>query len=116
MRAPAGEQRGFRAEASAGARMEPSGHARSRNKSVAVVFIASGEIHEMTVKEQQILPSAGSFVRYLGGFEHLHWLFSQSRPRAFAHAIEVTGTTTVKQWRAALDAKETTGSGLREAT
>jgi len=40
----------------------------------------------------------------LGGFEHLHWLFSQSGPRAFAHAMEVTGTTTVKQWRAALDA------------
>jgi hypothetical protein len=57
-----------------------------------------------TIKEQQILPSAGSFVRYLGGFEHLHWLFSQSGPRAFAHAMEVTGTTTVKQWRAALDA------------
>ncbi|WP_035351906.1 phthiocerol/phthiodiolone dimycocerosyl transferase family protein [Edaphobacter aggregans] len=57
-----------------------------------------------TVNEQKILPSAGSFVRYLGGFEHLHWLFSQSGPRAFAHAMEVTGTTTVKQWRAALDA------------
>lgn len=35
-----------------------------------------------TIKEQQILPLAGSFVRYLGGFEHLHWLFSQSGPRA----------------------------------
>ena len=57
-----------------------------------------------TIKEQQVLPLAGSFVRYLGGFEHLHWLFSQSGPRAFAHAMEVTGTTTVKQWRAALDA------------
>ena len=56
------------------------------------------------IKKQQILPLAGSFVRYLGGFEHLHWLFSQSGPRAFAHAMEVTGTTTVKQWRAALDA------------
>jgi hypothetical protein len=57
-----------------------------------------------TIKEQQILPLARSFVRYLGGFEHLHWLFSQSGPRAFALAMEVTGTTTVKQWRAALDA------------
>jgi hypothetical protein len=47
---------------------------------------------------------ADGFVRYLGGFEHLHWLFSQSGPRAFALAMEVTGTTTVKQWRAALDA------------
>src|SRR5882757_2873249 len=57
-----------------------------------------------TMKEQQTLPLADSFVRYLGGFEHLHWLFSQSGPRAFALAMEVTGTTTVKQWRAALDA------------
>jgi Condensation domain len=58
----------------------------------------------MRAQEQQILPLAGSFVRHLGAFEHLHWLFSQSGPRAFAHAMEVTGTTTVKQWRAALDA------------
>jgi hypothetical protein len=47
---------------------------------------------------------ASDFVRYLGGFEHLHWLFSQSGPRAFAHAMEVRGTTTVDQWRTALDA------------
>jgi len=40
----------------------------------------------------------------LGSFEHLHWLFSQTGPRAFAQAIEVTGTTTVEQWRAALNA------------
>jgi hypothetical protein len=40
------------------------------------------------------------FLRYLGAFEHLHWLFSQSRPRAFSHAMEVMGTTTVDQWRA----------------
>jgi hypothetical protein len=57
-----------------------------------------------TAKEQSALPSTTGFVRYLGGFEHLHWLFSQSGPRAFALAMEVTGTTTVKQWRAALDA------------
>jgi hypothetical protein len=55
-------------------------------------------------KEQEILPSTRDFVRYLGAFEHLHWLFSQSGPRAFAHAIEVMGTTTVDQWRTALDA------------
>jgi Condensation domain len=55
-------------------------------------------------KGHEILPSTNDFVRYLGAFEHLHWLFSQSGPRAFAHAIEVLGTTTVEQWRTALDA------------
>jgi hypothetical protein len=59
---------------------------------------------ESTAKEQKVLPSTSGFVRYLGAFEHLHWLFSQSGPRAFAFAIEVTGTTTVDQWRTALDA------------
>ena len=57
-----------------------------------------------TTREQQVLSMTGSLVRYLGGFEHLHWLFSQSGPRAFALAMEVTGTTTAEQWRAALDA------------
>jgi hypothetical protein len=56
-----------------------------------------------TAKERKALPLTNDFVRYLGAFEHLHWLFSQSGPRAFAHAIEVTGTTTVDQWRTALD-------------
>jgi hypothetical protein len=53
---------------------------------------------ESTAKEQKVLPSTSGFVRYLGAFEHLHWLFSRSGPRAFAFAIEVTGTTTVDQW------------------
>jgi hypothetical protein len=57
-----------------------------------------------TVKGQRTPPLTDDFVRYLGAFEHLHWLFSQSGPRAFANAIEVTGTTTVEQWRTALDA------------
>ena len=57
-----------------------------------------------TVKGQRTPPLTDDFVRYLGAFEHLHWLFSQSGPRAFAHAIEVMGTTTVEQWRTALDA------------
>jgi hypothetical protein len=57
-----------------------------------------------SAKEQQVPPPTSDFVRYLGAFEHLHWLFSQSGPRAFAFAIEVAGTTTVDQWRAALDA------------
>jgi hypothetical protein len=55
-------------------------------------------------KEQEIPSSTNDFVRYLGAFEHLHWLFSRSGPRAFAYAIEVTGKTTVDQWRTALDA------------
>jgi hypothetical protein len=54
--------------------------------------------------ERRTLLTHDGFVRYLGTFEHLHWLFSQTGPRAFAHAIEVTGTTTVEQWRAALNA------------
>jgi hypothetical protein len=55
-----------------------------------------------TAKEQKTLPLTRDFVRYLEAFEHLPWLFSQSGPRAFAHAIEVMGTTTVAQWRTAL--------------
>jgi len=55
-------------------------------------------------KEQEILPPTKDFVRYLGAFEYLHWLFNQSGPRAFAHAIEVLGTTTADQWRTALNA------------
>ena len=58
----------------------------------------------MTVAQRREPRALEGFVRYLGGFEHLHWLFSQSGPRAFAHAIEVEGTTTVQQWRTALDA------------
>jgi hypothetical protein len=57
-----------------------------------------------TAKEQKTPSLTSDFVRYLGAFECLHWLFSQSGPRAFAHAIEVMGTTTVDQWRTALDA------------
>src|SRR5258708_38462422 len=57
-----------------------------------------------TAKEQKTPLLTSDFVRYLGAFECLHWLFSQSGPRAFAHAIEVMGTTTVDQWRTALDA------------
>src|SRR5215470_17042264 len=58
----------------------------------------------LTAHERRTIQTGDGFVRYLGTFEHLHWLFSQTGPRAFANAIEVTGTTTVKQWRAALNA------------
>ena len=58
----------------------------------------------VTANEWRTFQTGDGFLRYLGTFEHLHWLFSQTGPRAFAHAIEVTGTTTVEQWRAALKA------------
>ena len=58
----------------------------------------------VTAHERRAFQTRDGFVRYLGSFEHLHWLFSQTGPRAFAHAIEVTGATTVEQWRSALDA------------
>src|SRR5215470_17870711 len=58
----------------------------------------------LSAHERRTIQTGDGFVRYLGSFEHLHWLFSQTGPRAFGHAIEVTGTTTVEQWRAALNA------------
>src|SRR5215469_9687085 len=58
----------------------------------------------VTDNERRTFQTRDGFVRHLGSFEHLHWLFSQTGPRAFALAIEVTGTTTVEQWRAALKA------------
>ena len=58
----------------------------------------------VTAHERRAFQTREGFVRYLGSFEHLHWLFSQTGPRAFAHAIEVTGTSTVEQWCAAVKA------------
>src|SRR3981081_3156053 len=68
------------------------------------IGVLSMKLCPSTAEEQITLPLTSDFVRYLGAFEHLHWLFSQSGPRAFAHAIEVMGTTTVDQWRTALEA------------
>jgi hypothetical protein len=34
-----------------------------------------------TAKKQKALPLTSDFVRYLGAFERLHWLFSQSGSR-----------------------------------
>src|SRR5262250_2138854 len=62
------------------------------------------KLARVTAHQRRTFPTPDGFVRYLGSFEHLHWLFSQTGPRAFANAIEVTGTTTVEQWRAALNA------------
>src|SRR5215468_9697899 len=80
--------------------------AEGTEMSEASIQIASAEelVTEVGANKQRTFPTPDDFVRYLGTFEHLHWLFSQTGPRAFANAIEVTGTTTVKQWRAALNA------------
>lgn len=50
------------------------------------------------------LGSADGFVRSLGPFEELYWLYSQRSPRGFAYAMEVEGTTSVSAWRQALAA------------
>jgi hypothetical protein len=45
-----------------------------------------------------------NFVRFLGAFEEIYWLYSRTAPRGFAYAIEVSGATTIASWRAALAA------------
>jgi len=57
-----------------------------------------------TAKEQKTLPLTSDFVRYLGAFEHLYWVFSQSGPRAFAHGALCSAVThaarmTSSAWR-----------------
>lgn len=44
------------------------------------------------------------FVRNLDAFEEIYWLYNRSLSHAFAFAMEVEGSTTVADWRAALDA------------
>ena len=44
------------------------------------------------------------FVRNLGAFEEICWPYNQSGSQAFAFAMGVEGSTTVTDWRAALDA------------
>lgn len=50
-------------------------------------------------------PSSDStgFVRSLGAFEEIYWLFTQTGPRGFAYAAEIEGPTTVDAWRKAID-------------
>ena len=43
------------------------------------------------------------FIRFLGAFEEIYWLFSQTGPKGFAHAAEIEGRTTVDAWRKAID-------------
>jgi hypothetical protein len=50
------------------------------------------------------LGNADGFVRSLGPFEELYWLYSQRGPRGFAYAIEVEGATSVSAWRQGLAA------------
>jgi hypothetical protein len=44
------------------------------------------------------------FVRNLGAFEEIYWLYNQLGTHGFAYAMEVDGSTTVADWRSALDA------------
>jgi hypothetical protein len=41
------------------------------------------------------------FIRSLGAFEEIYWLFGQTGPKGFAYAGEIEGRTTVDAWRKA---------------
>jgi hypothetical protein len=43
------------------------------------------------------------FIRSLGAFEEIYWLFTQTGPKGFAYASEIEGRTTVDAWRKAID-------------
>jgi len=43
------------------------------------------------------------FIRSLGAFEEIYWLYTQTGPRGFAYAAEIEGRTTVDAWRKAID-------------
>jgi hypothetical protein len=43
------------------------------------------------------------FIRSLGAFEEIYWLYTQTGPRGFAYAAEIEGPTTVEAWRKAID-------------
>src|SRR4030081_3723965 len=48
--------------------------------------------------------SVPGFVRNLGAFEEIYWLYNQLGAHGFAYAMEVDGPTIVADWRSALDA------------
>jgi hypothetical protein len=48
-------------------------------------------------------PYLPGFLRSLGAFEEIYWLYTQSGPRGFAYAAEMEGSTTVEAWRKAID-------------
>jgi hypothetical protein len=47
--------------------------------------------------------SIPGFVRNLGAFEEIYWLYNQLGAHGFAYALEVDGPTMVADWRSALD-------------
>src|SRR3979490_3432058 len=47
--------------------------------------------------------SVPGFVRNLGAFEEIYWLYNQLGAHGFAYAMEVDGPTMVADWRSALD-------------
>jgi hypothetical protein len=50
-----------------------------------------------------LIQAVPGFLRSLGAFEEILWLYSQTGPRGFAYALELEGPTTVEGWRKALD-------------
>src|SRR5258705_10738697 len=48
--------------------------------------------------------SVPGFVRNLGAFEEIYWLYNQLGAHGFAYAMEVDGPTIVAEWRAGLEA------------
>jgi hypothetical protein len=48
--------------------------------------------------------SVPGFVRNLGAFEEIYWLYNQLGAHGFAYAMEVDGPTIVAEWQSALDA------------
>src|ERR1700716_1898128 len=52
--------------------------------------------------------SISGFVRNLGAFEEIYWLYNQLGAHGFAYAMEVDGPTMVADWRSALDVLQQT--------
>lgn len=48
-------------------------------------------------------PFLPGFIRSLGAFEEIYWLYTQTGPRGFAYAAEIMGSATVSAWRKAID-------------
>ncbi len=57
-----------------------------------------------TLESQPLALEPGDILRPLGAFEELFCLFDQCFPVNGALAAEITGQTSVQQWRGALDA------------
>src|SRR5882762_6360954 len=48
--------------------------------------------------------SVPGFVRNLGAFEEIYWIYNQLGAHGFAYAMEVDGPPIVPDWQSALDA------------